>query len=143
MSVLFIETRFIEPYYISVETTKIEAGFEKSSKIILISDLHVGMFTDEFILTKMVEKINTQTGIEAVLIAGDLTYFHEYSKKIPLEKMLKPLSKIRFPVYWTLGNHDIIDPGEHVRVKLTRVMKEYGATLLNNEAIKFSNFTLV
>ena len=51
---LFIYARFIERNIILTKTTKIETGF--SSKLIVIADLHLGVYKDINFLKRVVKK---------------------------------------------------------------------------------------
>lgn len=72
-------------------------------KIILISDVHLGMVRREKFLEKIVHLINAESP-DLVIIAGDLLD----GPVIHYEHVLKPLGKIKstFGVYYTAGNHD-------------------------------------
>jgi len=85
LSLLFIWMRFVEPQIIIIKNEKIDLGFE--SKIILISDLHLGKYKTEKFLSKAVEKINNIQA-DYVFIAGDFTYQPEL---IDLEKLFAPI----------------------------------------------------
>ena len=98
---LVLYMRFVERNIIKINKHKLSVGI--SVKIIVISDLHLGVYKDEKFLEKVVEKINNIKDVEMVLIAGDFVYF---AKDRELEKLFKPLSEIKRPVYAVTGNHD-------------------------------------
>ena len=137
LSVLFIWMRFIEPQIIIVKNEKIEVGFE--SKIILISDLHLGKYKTEKFLSKAVEKINNLEA-DYVFIAGDFTYQPELKD---LEKLFAPIWEINKPVYWVLWNHDVEKPGPKLRDELKTVLDNLWTNYLNNTTVNLGTFTLV
>lgn len=137
LNLLFIWMRFVEPQIIIIKNEKIDLGFE--SKIILISDLHLGKYKTEKFLSKAVEKINNIQA-DYVFIAGDFTYQPEL---IDLEKLFAPIWKINKPVYWVLWNHDVEKPGPKLRDELKTVLDNLWANYLNNTTVKLGNFTLV
>gem|GEM_PF-2118472 len=96
LSLLFIYSRFIERNLILTKTTKIETGF--SAKIVVISDIHLGPYKNHKFLERIVNKINKIEDADAVLIAGDLTYYPEED----LETLFSPLKDINIPVYAVL-----------------------------------------
>ncbi|MFT7088061.1 MAG: putative MPP superfamily phosphohydrolase [Rickettsiales bacterium] len=122
-TLLFIYSRFIERNLITQQVTRINTGFE--AKIIVISDIHLGVYKDTNFLKSVVKKINKIKNADAVLIAGDFTY---HSGK-NLESLFYPLKDIKFPVYAVLGNHD----------SDKTLQKELQATLENNNVVFLHN----
>ncbi|MCC5929804.1 MAG: metallophosphoesterase [Cyclobacteriaceae bacterium] len=131
---VFIYSRFVERNTIKIQHTKIEAGF--SAKIIVFSDMHIGVFKDKKFLEKVVELVNKQDNIDAVLIPGDFTYF---APENSLDNLFDPLRKIRFPVYAVLGNHDYGLPGWDVHEKLTAILDSKGVQVLHNQYTQLQN----
>lgn len=136
---VFIWSRFIEPQQIQVKHTTIDVGVD--SKVVLISDLHLGVFKDRVFLQKVVNQINRLEGIDMVLIAGDFTF--EPLPDQPLDELFAPLRDLRVPVYAVLGNHDVEHPWPDIRLELIRALERNNVTLLNNDIIKTHNFLLV
>ncbi len=136
---LFIRTRFIEPQQIQVKYTTIDIGVD--SKVVLISDLHLGVYNDRVLLQKVVNQINRLKNIDMVLIAGDLTY--EPLPDQPLDELFAPLRDLEVPVYAVLGNHDVQMPWPDLKLNLIRALEKNNVTYLNNDIIKTSNFLLV
>jgi len=130
---LFIYARFIERYQIKIQTTQIETGFE--SKLIVISDMHLGAYKDESFLKRVVEKVNQQENIDAVLIPGDFTnYPHQ-----DLTDLFTPLQDLKFPTFAVLGNHDSEKPGPYLRDELKEVLESYGVIFLHNQSTQIPN----
>jgi len=137
LSLLFIYARFIEPKILLVHHYKINTGFK--AKYALIADMHLGIYNDESILERTVEKINNEK-VDAVLIAGDLTYEPQFSN---MKKLFASLSKIKVPIYAVLGNHDCQQPGPDIRDKLEEILKSLGVHIITNKAIKIDDVTLL
>ncbi len=126
LSLLFIYSRFIERNLILTKTTKIETGF--SAKIVVISDIHLGPYKNHKFLERIVNKINKIEDADAVLIAGDLTYYPEED----LETLFSPLKDINIPVYAVLWNHDTENPGPPIQKELQRALKNNNIVFLKN-----------
>jgi len=103
---LFIWSRFLEPQQIQIRETTIDIGVD--SKIVLISDIHLGIFKDRVFLQKVVNQINSLEEIDMVLIAGDLTF--EPLPEQRLKELFAPLRDLNVPLYVVLGNHDTEHP---------------------------------
>ncbi len=75
----------------------------KGFKIIHISDIHSGSFTDKEAVLRGIEKINLQQP-DVILFTGDLVNYHadEMKEYISIFSQLKA----KHGVYATLGNHD-------------------------------------
>lgn len=137
LTLLFLWSRFLEPQFILTREEKVEAGF--SLRLVLISDLHLGVYKDEAFLERLVQKMN-ETDADMLLIAGDFTYYPELHQ---LPALFAPLQELQMPVYAVLGNHDVERPGPKLRNELRRVLEQYGVDLLENEIVEFPNFTLI
>ena len=129
---------YAEPNMIMVQNHRIETGFQ--SKFVLISDTHLGEWKKQDYLKRVVNKINEQPDIEAVLIAGDLAY---HPKKEKIDKIFAPIKDIKYPTYAVLGNHDVEKPGEPIRKELNKAMDKHGVTMLQNQIVELDSFTLV
>lgn len=101
------------------------------TKIVHISDLHVGFAEfQEDLLLKAIKEIN-ETQPSAVIITGDLTdqgYYREFIKAKEYIDLIEP-PKIVVP-----GNHDARNIGDEVFEELFN--RRYGTLLLKDEAIK-------
>lgn len=137
LSFLFIYARFIEPNLLFIHHYKIHTGFH--AKYALIADLHLGIYNDETILERTVEKINNQN-VDAVLIAGDFTYEAQF---YDMNVLFSALSKLRVPVYAVLGNHDCQQPGPDIRDELEKVLTKYGVKVITNKSIILNEINIV
>lgn len=75
----------------------------RDKKIVLISDVHIGMVRKENFVGKLVEKINA-IDPDIIFIAGDLID----GPRFPYDIFLAPLGKIKskLGIYYTPGNHE-------------------------------------
>jgi len=139
LSVLFIYARFIEPQLIVIKTHKIDIGFD--AKIVVLADIHLGVYKNEKFLERIVEKVNKMENIDAVLIPGDLTF----EPNQPLDGLFKSLADLKFTTYAVLGNHDTEHPGPPIRDELEIALKKHGVIFMNNDAaiIPNTNITLL
>ncbi len=116
---------------------KIETGFK--AKYALISDTHLGIYNNESILERAVEKINLED-VDALFIAGDFTYEPQFSD---MKKLFAPLKKVKVPIFAVLGNHDCQRPGPDIRSKFEKVLEEIGVHLMTNKITKLNGITIV
>lgn len=130
--------RRVEPYQIAVQEQTIDLWIEKT--VVLIADLHLGIFKDEDYLWKVVKTINAQTWVDMVFIAGDFTYFPSTGSLVDL---FQPLRYLDIPLYAVLGNHDVERPGKPVRHDLVPVLEAYGVRVMQNDSIDFGSWKLV
>jgi hypothetical protein len=137
LSILFIYARFIEPQLLFVNHYKIETGFK--AKYALIADIHLGIYNDESILERTVDKINNED-VDAVLIAGDFTYEPQFYN---MKKLFLALKNIKVPVYAVLGNHDCQRPGPNIRDDLEKILTSYGIQVITNKAVELNNVTIL
>ncbi|MBP1679712.1 MAG: putative phosphohydrolase [Proteobacteria bacterium] len=94
--------------------------------IVHLSDLHVNAKTPLHALENLVTKIN-ERDIDMVALTGDL--FDARAKYI--KEPLEILSRIKHPVYFVSGNHDLA----YTRKQLTSEVSKLGFTLLDNRII--------
>ena len=102
---------------ISLSFDNLPAAF-KGLKIIHISDIHSGSFTDKNAVTKGVQKImNAQPDL--ILFTGDLVN----DRATEMEEYMDVFSKLKAPlgVYSTFGNHDY---GDYVSWPFNGITKE-------------------
>jgi len=134
---LFIYARFIERNIILVHTTKINTGF--NSKLIVISDLHLGVYKNTNFLKRIVKQINEIENADAVLIPGDFTYYPPQN----LATLFSPLKNIKYPVYAVLGNHDSQKPGPSIQKKLQQALEKNNVIFLHNSKAILKNKKII
>lgn len=112
-----IYARFIEPTTLRVQYHQYR-GFlakgQKSIKIALISDIHIGLFSGHRKQLKMIVQRINQANVDLVVVAGDWTYEPTKQQLQDIE-IFRELSK---PVYSVFGNHDDECPGPPLRMLL-------------------------
>lgn len=87
---VFAWARFVEPQRIRVQETVL-TGTGAQARLVLISDIHLGVYNDRAYLQRLVDRINTLRA-DAIVIAGDFTYEPDGE---PLERMFAPLETCR------------------------------------------------
>lgn len=140
LTLSFIYARFIEPNIILTRTTQIETGFQ--AKIVVIADMHIGVYKDIAFLQRVANKINEISDVDAVLIAGDLTYYSPEDTE-GLTEMFSPLKDIKVPTYAVLGNHDEEMPGPPIQKELILALKGNNISYLENTSAKTAKFTVL
>jgi predicted MPP superfamily phosphohydrolase len=134
---LFAWARFVEPQRIRVQETVL-AGTGAQARLVLISDIHLGVYKDSAYLQRLVDRIDTLQA-DAVVIAGDFTYEPDSSS---LERMFAPLADIQPPVYAVLGNHDQQAPGPDIDAELRAALARQGVRVIEGEALPLRGFRL-
>ncbi len=118
---LFVYMRFVEPYWIIVRKEKMSLGQGKNLQIVLISDLHLGVYKDGHFFSRVADRIK-RIRPDAVLIAGDLLFW-PISERWP--KNFAAIRKLNCPVFAVTGNHDDEEKAmlnaENVREKLKSI----------------------
>ena len=140
---LLIYARFVEPMLIHVKRTSYqiypEKSLEKSTKIALLADLHIGLFSGhQQQLKKIVEKVNEQNP-DIVVVSGDWTYEPENS----LINELAILKEIKAPVYSVNGNHDEQYPGPPIQALLAQALEENHVMDIEGKVVEFDDFRLI
>lgn len=136
LSMPFGWARFIEPRLLTVhdETIVLPGASETSPsiRVALFADTHLGIFGNAMPLERIVTRINGE-GVDAVLLAGDLSY-HPQTEDIP--GLFGALSELNAPLYAVLGNHDVGFPGEDLSDALMSSLGEAGALIPQNRALE-------
>lgn len=134
---VFAWARFAEPNWIRVQRTTL-TGTGAQARVALISDLHLGVYKGRQDLRRLVERINALQ-VDAVLIAGDLTYEPAGSALAPL---FAPLSQLRAPAFAVLGNHDQQKPGPDIDAELRTALALHGVTVVEGRQVALKGFRL-
>jgi len=140
---ILIYARFIEPMFIHVKRTCYqiypEKSLDKSVKIALLADLHVGLFSGrEQQLKRIVSKVNEQNP-DLVVVSGDWTYEPERT----LVDELAILKEINAPIYSVNGNHDEQYPGPPIQALLAHALKENNVMDIEGKIVEFDDFRLI
>lgn len=140
---VFVWARFVEPQIIRVRETTL-TGTGAQATVVLVSDIHLGVYKDARFLDRLVERINALPA-DAVVIAGDLTYEPQaqpqcsrehdpgQAQQCALEVMFKPLSRMRIPVLAVLGNHDQQAPGPDIDQALRAALSHHGVEVIEGK----------
>jgi predicted MPP superfamily phosphohydrolase len=136
---IFTWARFIEPQIILVQNHQVSTI--NQSKVALIADLHLGVYKDEKFLERVVKKINQIPELDAVLIAGDFTFYPTKSQN--LNDLFAPLADINIPVIAVLGNHDVEKPGPKLRNNLVSSLKANNVQILNNQITSIGELNIL
>ncbi len=92
-----------------------------------VSDIHVGRFTEEPVVKKIVEATNALRA-DLVLLTGDL--INHALADLPAGLDAVKRMDARFGIYMIEGNHDLFES----RAKFERTVKESGIPMLLNES---------
>jgi predicted MPP superfamily phosphohydrolase len=127
--------RFIEPrILLTVEhDVALERCFPKAGamRLAVFSDTHEGIFGNEIPIERIARRVAAAKP-DAVLIAGDLTYFLDPAR---FDETFAALSDIDAPVYAVLGNHDDGFPGPDVSKPLAASLQRLGVRDIENDAV--------
>lgn len=128
--------RFVEPRMLVVhEETIVLPAFSHASgdlKIVLFSDMHIGMFSNAVSIERLVRRVNAEN-VDAIFIAGDFTYWID-PEDVP--KAFSALKKANAPIYAVLGNHDVGIPGRIYGENLYGPLREFGVTFVENRSFE-------
>lgn len=126
--------RFVEPrILITHEETIILPGASTDSptiRIALFGDTHLGRFKNAMPMARIVKQTNAEN-VDAVLIAGDLTY-HPDIDEIPT--LFAALQNLDAPLFIVLGNHDVGFPGPDLTNPLLKTLSETSAQIIHNRS---------
>jgi len=125
---------FVESQKLVVRNFDLSLEGLSSMRLVVMADLHVGPYKKRDWIERVVETINTIPEVDMVLVPGDFVY----GSSTVFGQELTPLSRLAYPLYATLGNHDhdldatINGPQEEgVRKALT----DAGIIELNNASV--------
>jgi len=127
LSYCFFESRWIKITEIEIKSTEVPESFN-GSKIVFISDTHLGPFLTSQRLSGIVDRIN-EIKPDMIILGGD--YVHYRFKYI--EPVFKEFGKLRggLGVYAVLGNHDHYAGADFARKKMTK----YGINNMDNQSL--------
>ena len=116
-----------------IRKTRIKLEFNKEKlkqnvKIVHLTDIHLGTVNTRPFLAKVVRK-TIEEKPDLVLLTGDLV---DGSAPLSLE-MLKPLEKIKTPIYFVIGNHEIYDDLDFV----LPILKKTKLKIIRNSVVNY------
>lgn len=109
-------------------------GLKKDLKIAHLSDLHIGAIHRKKYLEKII-KITNSLNPDVVVVTGDLVDGSTVINK----EILSPINKIKAPVYFVIGNHEIYEGLD----KIMPLLNKTKMRVLRNEKYKFKEITFV
>ncbi|PLW79760.1 metallophosphoesterase [Candidatus Woesearchaeota archaeon] len=131
--IILVIVLFVSLYSIinSLKTEIVEVeleNFGKGTKIVQLSDVHVGTMKNSKYLTELVAKVNNLKP-DIVLITGDLVdgsgplYYESY----------QPLEKLNAKTFFIHGNHETYEG----LLEVENIIKKLNITLLKNEVVEY------
>ena len=133
LSLLFIYARFVEPQKIIVRREKLVLGKTgRKIKLILATDLHLGMFKGEKFLKKVLQKIADLGSGDLILLGGDL--INDPSRQ-QFKSMFEPLKTFKHRTFAITGNHDAGVPGDYSSEQVGEAMEKVGVGVIDNRIV--------
>ena len=130
-----------ERFDLKVVNQDVKVGL--NAKVALFSDIHIGRFKDKTWVDKVINKTNKLENLDAVLVAGDWTYWPRDISKEGFVQDFAGLKKSRYPIYAVMGNHDVQKPGPKLRTELGLALAELGVKIIDNKSVEFEKWRLV
>ena len=121
---------------IDIKTVKTISSDKKSTKIVLLSDLHLGYHNRRSDFKKWVDMINAEQP-DLILIAGDIIDIS--IRPLIEENIAEEFHRLKVPVYACLGNHEYYSN----QPKERRFYREAGITLLQDSVAKIGNLCII
>lgn len=121
---------------IDIKTGKAICLDKKSTKIVLLSDLHLGYHNRRSDFKKWVDMINAEQP-DLILIAGDI--IDNSVRPLMEENVAEEFHRLKAPVYACLGNHEYYSN----QPKARRFYREAGITLLQDSVAKIGNLCII
>jgi len=109
-------------------------GLKREVKIVHLSDLHIGAVHQKNYLERVVKKTNSLNP-DVVVLTGDLVD----GSSIVNNKILSPINKIKSPIYFVIGNHEIYDGLDRV----IPIFKRTKMKILRDTKSKFQNINFI
>lgn len=130
ISLFLIWSRFIEPNLLITKKYKFNLeNPDNKLKVIIFSDIHIGVYNEKKILDRVVKKID-KINPDLVLIPGDFVYFADEEK---LNDYFSILSRIEAPKLAVLGNHDYGREENNISQRITSSLEKAGVLMIDNK----------
>jgi uncharacterized protein len=130
-----------ERFDLRLQTQQVNLGFK--AKVALFSDIHIGRFKDNTWVEKIISETNKIENLDAVLVAGDWTYWPADISKEGFMNDFAAFRSSRYPIYAVMGNHDIEKPGPKLRLELESALVELGVKIIDDKYVDFPTWRLV
>lgn len=99
-------------------------------KIVVISDIHIGIYNKQILLERAVTKIK-KIKPDLILIPGDFVYFADKNR---MEDYFSSLKEINIPKLAVLGNHDYDKEGSEVSQIIKSSLEKNGVLMIDNKS---------
>jgi predicted MPP superfamily phosphohydrolase len=109
-------------------------NLEKDITLVQLSDLHIGTIRNSKFLNNIVEKTNNLNP-DVVLITGDMI---DGASRLDT-KIAEELEKIKAPIYFVTGNHEVIEGIE----KVYSFLQKTKVNILKDEITSFDNIQII
>lgn len=133
LTLLLAYARFIEPRILLDvrHRTELAQCFPEAgaARLAVFSDTHEGLFRNAMPIARIARRINA-IAPDAVLIAGDFTYFLAPDQ---FDETFHALGGVGAPVFAVLGNHDVGLPGPDVGAALSARLAAIGVRMLDDD----------
>lgn len=120
-----------------LDINKIEipiAGIKDDIRVVQLSDIHIGSIRNSGYMEKIVDETN-KLNPQAVLITGDMV---DGSAKLHVETF-KAINKIKVPVFFVTGNHEIYEGLDEVY----RMLDATKTKILKNEMVELGGLQII
>ncbi|MDD3711016.1 MAG: metallophosphoesterase [Patescibacteria group bacterium] len=136
LAIFLIWMRFVELNNLIVKDYKFtkNKGYNNEIKVAVFSDMHLGVYNNDSIIKKIVQKIK-KINPDVVIIPGDFIYFIDKNK---LVEQFSDLKNISVPVLAVLGNHDYGKPEKNISQDLNSVLESLGIIMIDNQVKKIN-----
>jgi uncharacterized protein len=109
-------------------------GLKKGLRIVHLSDLHIGAIHQKQYLDEVVDRTNAVKP-NATVITGDLVD----GSTLITKDILSPINKIKGPVYFIIGNHEIYEG----LYRVIPLLEKTKMKILRNEKSKFKDINFI
>jgi uncharacterized protein len=130
-----------ERFNLQVNTQQVKLGFK--AKVALFSDIHIGRFKDKTWVDKVIGETNKIENLDAILVAGDWTYYPKVITREAFMESFAGLKNSRYPIYAVNGNHDLEKPGPKMRTEFEAALTELGVRFVDDKSVDFPTWRLV
>lgn len=129
----------INAFHIRTREYKIKLGLTEPLRLVLISDLHLGFFSDRKMMKRIADAV-IGAKPDLTVVAGDIfdDAYSDVRHPAAVQEGFRRMAAAA-PVYAAEGNHDLRDASE----KRDGFLKDAGIHLLRDEKMRFHDVTFV
>ncbi len=104
-------------------------------KIAQLSDIHIGHFWGRETVEELVDIVEKEGDVDAVVITGDM-----FDGRVRLKaEVLEPFGRLSMPIYFIEGNHD----GYSGAAEIKKMLKDNGIIVLDNKKVEFKGLQII